>query len=299
MPSGRHSRRAYRESSRGRCERVADDTHPDTAPADDVAQHRQRRVFLRVSGDSAADGSRLLPQAGSTRANRFPDSRRSSNRHSYGHPANPGRRRTRRTPRQRTPTAARHRQRSPGGPRGRVPNRGLSSSGPRGVPRMARNQWRDRARPASAGGRIPRLARRRALGHSRRDANRIMSELLSSPTATVFDVRTLARGGMLYAILDACDAPAVPPKVESLGEARGVSLYKGTSQERYADIAPYLVAVDDELLDWILTTLWSEPWGVFAQTKASIDELRTHFRKFLIATGPNGEEWYFRFYDPR
>ena len=126
-----------------------------------------------------------------------------------------------------------------------------------------------------------------------------MSELLSSPTATVFDVRTLARGGMLYAILDACDAPAVPPKVESLGEARGVSLYKGTSQERYADIAPYLVAVDDELLDWILTTLWSEPWGMFAQTKASIDELRTHFRKFLIATGPNGEEWYFRFYDPR
>lgn len=122
---------------------------------------------------------------------------------------------------------------------------------------------------------------------------------LASATTSVFEVRALARAGTLFAILDACDAPAVPPKVESLGDARGVSLYKGTAEERYADLAPYLVAVDDDVLDWILTTLWSEPWGVFAQSAASLEDLRTHFRKFLIARGPNGEEWYFRFYDPR
>ena len=122
---------------------------------------------------------------------------------------------------------------------------------------------------------------------------------LISQSATVFQVRQDAAESKLYAILDACDAAAVPPKVESLGPERGVSLYKGTAEERYADIAPYLVAVDDDLLDWILTTLWGDPWGIFVQSTASLDELRSHFRKFLLMSGPNGEEWYFRWYDPR
>jgi hypothetical protein len=125
------------------------------------------------------------------------------------------------------------------------------------------------------------------------------ASLLHTEPAPILGVRQVAREGNLMAILDACDAPGVPPKVGSLGESRGVSLYRGTSEERYADIAPYLVAVDDDLLDWILTTLWADPWGIFVHTTASLDELRTHLRKFLLVTGPNGEEWYFRFYDPR
>lgn len=115
----------------------------------------------------------------------------------------------------------------------------------------------------------------------------------------MFGVRQLARAGRLWAVLDACDAPTVPPRVESLGPERGVSLYKGTAEERYADIAPYLVAVDDDILDWILTTLWADPWGIFVQSPASLAELRTHFRKFLLVTAPDGEQWYFRWYDPR
>lgn len=104
---------------------------------------------------------------------------------------------------------------------------------------------------------------------------------------------------MLYAVLDACDAPAVPPKVAVLGEHRAVSLYRGDAAEQLADIAPYLVTVDEDVLDWILTTLWGDAWGILIQSTASIAELRTHLRKFLIATAPNGEELYFRFYDPR
>ena len=122
---------------------------------------------------------------------------------------------------------------------------------------------------------------------------------MTTDSAPVFQLRRTAATSTLYAILDACDAPAVPPKVASLGEARGVSLYKGTSEERYADIAPYLVAVDDDLLDWILTILWADPWGIFVRSDAPLDTLRSHFRKFLLVTVPNGEEWYFRFYDPR
>ena len=123
--------------------------------------------------------------------------------------------------------------------------------------------------------------------------------VLTSSAAALFDVRSVARAKALYAILDACDAPAVPEKAESLGESHAISLYKGTAQERYANIAPYLVAVDDALLDWMLTTLWAEPWGIFVRSDAPLEDLRTHFRKFLLVSGPNGEEWYFRFYDPR
>lgn len=112
-------------------------------------------------------------------------------------------------------------------------------------------------------------------------------------------VRGLATDGRLAAILDACDSPAVLEKVEEVGPDRAISLYRGTAEERYAAIAPYLVMVDAPLLDWIVATIWQEPWGFFAVSGATRDELRRHFRRFLKVVSPGGEQWFFRFYDPR
>ena len=67
----------------------------------------------------------------------------------------------------------------------------------------------------------------------------------------------------------------------------------------YWAIAPYLVRVDPGVLEWIVETLWQEPWGIFIISSSNLEALRKHFRKFLTAEGPGGEEWYFRFYDPR
>ncbi len=116
---------------------------------------------------------------------------------------------------------------------------------------------------------------------------------------TVLEAREWAEGGQLFAILDACDTPSVVEKVKELGEARAVSLYRGTAEEEFESIAPYLVVVDTAVFDWITETLWAEPWGVFVRSAATLEQLRTHFRKFLLVEGPDGEEWYFRFYDPR
>jgi uncharacterized protein DUF4123 len=124
------------------------------------------------------------------------------------------------------------------------------------------------------------------------------TSLVTEATAIVA-LRALARAGSLFAILDACDEPAVPPRVQQLGEERGVSLYRGTAEEQYADIAPYLVALDDMMIDWLLGTLWGEPWGIFVISDAGLAALRTHFRKFLLVDAPSGDQWYFRFYDPR
>ena len=105
--------------------------------------------------------------------------------------------------------------------------------------------------------------------------------------------------GTLFAVLDACDEPRVPEKVKELGDERAVSLYRGWAEEDYWAIAPYLVQVDEVMLQWIVENLWDTPWGIFAVAQTDLAKLRTHFRRFLKVLDPDGKELYFRFYDPR
>jgi hypothetical protein len=116
---------------------------------------------------------------------------------------------------------------------------------------------------------------------------------------TVDELKKYASMGLLYAILDACDQPAIPAKVVELGDKRAVSLYRGTAEEEYWAIAPYLVHLDSEMVDWIVAALWNEPWGIFAVSEVSLDVIRRHFRKLLTVQSPDGDNLYFRFYDPR
>lgn len=117
---------------------------------------------------------------------------------------------------------------------------------------------------------------------------------------TVKDILRSAgnHNSQLYAVLDACGEPAVPEKVREL-DTQAVSLYRGQAEEDFWAIAPYLVAVDDELLAWIARALTGTPWGILAISNVGIEQLRRHFRKFLMVKTPSGNEVYFRFYDPR
>jgi Domain of unknown function (DUF4123) len=112
-------------------------------------------------------------------------------------------------------------------------------------------------------------------------------------------LREFAAAGQLYAVIDACDTPAVPEKARELGDSRAVSLYRGSADEMYWAFAPYLFVVDGDLLDWIVADLWTEPWGIFAVADKDLEAVRRHFRRFLLVRSPDGEQWYFRFYDPR
>lgn len=125
-----------------------------------------------------------------------------------------------------------------------------------------------------------------------------MPELITSATTSVAELRPLAARGALCAILDACDEPRVPVKVAELGQ-NAAPLYQGKAQDGLSAIAPYLVRVDPAMLAWIAESLWTDPWGVFAVSDAPLDALRTHLRRFLLVDAPDGEQWYFRFYDPR
>lgn len=112
--------------------------------------------------------------------------------------------------------------------------------------------------------------------------------------------------GTLFAILDACDEPRIPEKAYLSGD-NAVSLYQGDAQAACRSFAPYLFLVDLELFDWIVGNYLNrggrcEPWGVFllADTGSNdMEQLRTHFQQFISVLDPDGEEVYFRFYDPR
>ena len=125
-----------------------------------------------------------------------------------------------------------------------------------------------------------------------------MADSIRSTGGSLASLRELAARGQLYAILDACDEPHVPVRMREIAE-HACCLYQGKSEHDLWAIAPYLARVDARLLDWIASTLWTDPWGVFAVSDAPLDELRTHFRKFLLVDAPGGDQWYFRFYDPR
>ena len=123
--------------------------------------------------------------------------------------------------------------------------------------------------------------------------------LVRSREAAPGELREAADAGRLYAVLDACDTPSVPETAREVGDARAVSLYRGSAEEMYWAVAPYLFSVDGALLDWIVETLWAEPFGIFAVADDDLETLRRHFRRFLMVRSPEGAQWYFRYYDPR
>lgn len=117
----------------------------------------------------------------------------------------------------------------------------------------------------------------------------------ASPLATL---RDLARRRSLRAVLESVDAPAVPELAARLGEERAVSLFGGLPEEKYWALAPYLVEVDEETLEWIHGNLWSgASWGILLESARSVEDLRRHFRPWVVVEDPNGDEMYFRFYD--
>lgn len=122
---------------------------------------------------------------------------------------------------------------------------------------------------------------------------------LAKELIALADLERHAESGRLYAVLDACDAPAVPVLAEGLGPEHCLSLYRGDAEEKYWDIAPYLARVEPgPTFDWITQFSATEGWGILAVASCSFDQLRRHLRQFLKVRGPDGRQLYFRFYDP-
>jgi hypothetical protein len=79
------------------------------------------------------------------------------------------------------------------------------------------------------------------------------------------------------------------------------SLYEGEQGAELAQVAPYLVRLqkDSHLLEALVKEGWGKSWGVYLTSSSEFHEIRRHLRHFLQVKLPDGEQVYFRFYDPR
>lgn len=111
-------------------------------------------------------------------------------------------------------------------------------------------------------------------------------------------LKKFAQDGKLWAILDACDEPEVPGKVEELG-TRAKCLYRGTDDPDLLAVAPYLAHLQPDDVEWLGEVMWERFWGIFAVAQSDLKSMRRHFRKFLTVELEGDGPVYFRFYDPR
>ncbi len=125
-----------------------------------------------------------------------------------------------------------------------------------------------------------------------------MTPLLRTEHAPPDRLLRLAVAGELFAVVDACDRPDVPPAAWERG-ARACSLYAGTPDAELWAVAPYLFAADAELLAWIGETRATDAWGIWVVAECGLEALARHLRTRLVVPGPDGEALHFRFYDPR
>ncbi|MGE0706724.1 MAG: DUF4123 domain-containing protein [Planctomycetota bacterium] len=108
-------------------------------------------------------------------------------------------------------------------------------------------------------------------------------------------------GLRLYALVDGAHDPGLVPRLRA-AEDEAVCLYAGAPSELEA-VGPWLVDLGDgggALTTALLEELWGQGCVVPLLSAASLEELRKHFRGFLlVAREGGGKELYFRFYDPR
>jgi hypothetical protein len=123
------------------------------------------------------------------------------------------------------------------------------------------------------------------------------------PDTAIWDALFSPEGGhtcVTYAILDGAACEDLLPKLEEHRPDYGC-LYAGDLNDDLKEVAPYLIRLEanSTFTIWLLNHIGQSPWGIFCKAPSTVLELRKHFRKFLIVKGPEGNDLYFRFYDPR
>ncbi|MEO8771047.1 MAG: DUF4123 domain-containing protein [Ferruginibacter sp.] len=93
---------------------------------------------------------------------------------------------------------------------------------------------------------------------------------------------------------------------ENMGKAKELnpqhqSLYKGMAEEDLSDVSPYIFSCEknSDFSNWYAEKGWGDAWGLILKSAFTFEETYRHLKKFLLVKTENGEELYFRFYDPR
>jgi hypothetical protein len=123
------------------------------------------------------------------------------------------------------------------------------------------------------------------------DRQRIVDALWSADLAPEYKV---------WAILDGARDNRIYSAVTHLAREK-YCLYRGKLPTELLAAAPYLVQLepDDALFNYIVQLGWGKSWGIFLRAQDTGEQLRRHFRRFLMVQDESGKQLIFRYYDPR
>lgn len=104
----------------------------------------------------------------------------------------------------------------------------------------------------------------------------------------------------VFAVLDGARIPSLLGVLAELAPP-SACLFSGKLDPSVARVAPYLVEVQREgpFASWLLERFWGKDAGVFVRSESELDDVRRHLKQFTMARMPDGEQAFFRFYDPR
>jgi hypothetical protein len=110
----------------------------------------------------------------------------------------------------------------------------------------------------------------------------------------------LAAGERLYAIIDAAQDFSLVHALRSSHQCDAQSLFQGDASDDAAHVAPYLMTVP---VAGPLLPLWTERIGnnvgILLVSPVQPKEMLDHLRAAFVITDETGQEYFFRFYDPR
>lgn len=115
-------------------------------------------------------------------------------------------------------------------------------------------------------------------------------------------------GRATYALLDGALIMGLPERLAASG-LRYACLYEGAAAQEFADTAPYIAELTAKATltkslfshyakDGIQRGLWPSEASVIVQSPASLNALKSHFRKFIYVQDEQGKRVFFRFYVP-
>ena len=106
----------------------------------------------------------------------------------------------------------------------------------------------------------------------------------------------------VFAVLDGALIEGLPARLAKFA-SDAACLFEGSLDPMLSAAAPYVVKLDPQggATELVLKEGWNGHWGIVFLTDAGLDlrAVRSHLRRVLRVSAPDGTSMLFRFYDPR
>lgn len=110
----------------------------------------------------------------------------------------------------------------------------------------------------------------------------------------------LQPGERLYGIVDACQDKDLAFEARDRLKVPIRMLFQGNAAQYMDEVAPYLIPIDpasDYLESW--AQRWGRNVGILLTSQADPTKLLRHLRDIFVVQDESGQNYFFRFYDPR